>query len=291
LSPVLKGITLMLASMAVFTVLDATAKLAQQSLDTFTAVFFRYAISFALTCILILSSGGPALLRTRHPYLQALRGFLLVASTWFNFIAMKHLPLTTTAAIFFTIPLMVCALSALVLKEHVGPRRWIAVLIGFAGVLVIMRPGTLDFHWAMLCSIGASLMGALYNIATRKVGGHDRVETSLFFVGLFGSVGSLMPLPWHWQMPQGHEWTMVLIMGTAGAIGHLMLIQAHRLASAAVLAPFIYSQIIWMTAASVLVFGQYPDAWTIAGASIVVASGIYVWNRERVLGKTHPAEI
>ncbi|MCA0433823.1 MAG: DMT family transporter [Proteobacteria bacterium] len=281
MSQTLKGILLMLAAMAVFVFLDSTAKLVMQTLDTFTAVFFRYAIALALTCVLIWRTGGLSLLHTRHPWLQVTRGALLVVSTWFNFIALRHLELATSAAIFFTVPLLVCGLSALLLGEHVGPRRWLAVAIGLLGVLVIMRPGTMAFHWAMLSSLAAAFCSALYNITTRKVGSHDRAETSLFFVGLFGSIGSLAPLPWHWQMPQGSEWLMLLIMGTAGVGGHFLLIQAHRLASAATLAPYIYTEIIWMTIAGIILFSHYPDRWTIAGAAIVIACGIYVWHRER----------
>lgn len=282
MTPIAKGILLMVASMAFFTLLDTSAKLVQQSLDTFTAVFMRYAVSLALTSALVLRGASFQSLRTQHPYLQIFRGLCLVTATGFNFVAMKSLPLTTVAAIFFTIPLIVCALSALLLGEKVGPRRWAAVLVGFVGVLIIMRPGTMNFHPAMIFSIASSFMGAFYNIATRKVGGHDRAETSLFYVSLVGAAAGLLPLPWHWQTPQGWEWGFVLAMGLAGTIGHFMLIQAHRLAPAALLAPFIYTQIIWMTLSSILVFGDYPDLWTIVGAAIVVACGIYVWHRERV---------
>jgi drug/metabolite transporter (DMT)-like permease len=132
------------------------------------------------------------------------------------------------------------------LGEHVGVRRWAAVAVGFLGILVIMRPGTQSFHWAMLFSLGAAMMGGLYNIATRKVGSRDQSETSLFYVCLFGSLGGAVPLPWHWQTPHGHEWLLLVIMGFAGATGHYLLIHAHRLASAALLAPFIYTQIVWM---------------------------------------------
>jgi drug/metabolite transporter (DMT)-like permease len=218
--------------------------------------------------------------RTGYPLLQVLRGLLLVTSTLLNFIAIMYLQLAQTAAIFFSIPLWVCALSVPILGEKVGLRRWIAVAIGFCGVLVIMRPGTGSFHWAMLLSIAASLCGAIYNIVTRKVGGRDRAETSLFYVGFVGALAAAAPLPFVWKTPEGLQWVMLGFMGLAGTIGHFMLIQAHRLAPASVLAPYMYTQIVWMIAVGYLFFGDVPDLWTLVGAAIVVASGLFVFAGE-----------
>ena len=270
--------------MALFTLLDASAKLVTQNLSMAVAVFFRYFIALLLTGLLIWRTGGLALLKTQHPFLQILRGGFLLASTFCNFFAMSYLQLAQTAAISFTIPLWVCALSVPLLGEHVGMRRWLAVLVGFFGVLIIMRPGTHSFHWAMLVSLVTALMGALYNIVTRKVGGLDKAETSLLYVGLTGSVVAALPMITHWQAPEGWQWIPLVLMGIAGATGHFMLIQAHRMAPASTLAPFIYTQIIWMTIAGYILFGSIPDTGTLFGAAIVVASGIYVFNRERLKG-------
>ena len=270
--------------MALFTLLDASAKLVTQNLSMAVAVFFRYFIALLLTGLLIWRTGGLALLKTQHPFLQILRGGFLLASTFCNFFAMSYLQLAQTAAISFTIPLWVCALSVPLLGEHVGMRRWLAVLVGFFGVLIIMRPGTHSFHWAMLVSLVTALMGALYNIVTRKVGGLDKAETSLLYVGLTGSAVAALPMITHWQAPEGWQWIPLVLMGVAGATGHFMLIQAHRMAPASTLAPFIYTQIIWMTIAGYILFGSIPDTGTLFGAAIVVASGIYVFNRERLKG-------
>lgn len=286
-----KAIFLILSAMAVFTVLDAGAKFLNQSLPLAVTVSFRYAIALVIALGLLLRRGGFGLMRTRHPILQASRGLFLLASTFCNFIAMSYLQLAQTAAISFTIPLWVCALSVPLLGEKVGIRRWLAVLVGFCGVLVIMRPGTQDFHWAMLISLLTAFCGACYNLATRKVGGHDATETSLFYVCLVGSLVSAPVMLSNWQMPEGWQWPLLLVIGLAGAGGHLMLIEAHRQAQASVLAPFIYSQIIWMTLAGVAVFGQWPDGWTLLGATIVVASGIYVFDRERRRGVAQPAAV
>jgi drug/metabolite transporter (DMT)-like permease len=278
------GILLMMASMVVFTSLDTAAKHVTQDLPPAVAVFGRYAVAFLISAGVVFHAGGPSLLATSHPVLQIVRGVLLMLSTILNFVAMMHLQLAQTAAIFFTIPLWVCALSVPILGEHVGWRRWVAVIVGFLGVLVIMRPGSDSFHWAMLLSIGSSFCGAVYNIVTRKVGARDRAETSLFYVSFVGAIAAAAPLPVLWQTPQGMQWLLLGYMGIAGAVGHLMLIQAHRLAPASALAPFLYTQIVWMILSGYFFFGDVPDLWTLAGAGIVVASGLVVFAREAARG-------
>jgi len=285
MTPRITGILLMTISMVVFTLLDATAKHLVQSLPPAVAVFGRYIVAFLLSFAVIMRKGGLPLMATGHPVLQGLRGVLLMGATIFNFIAVMYLQLAQTAAIFFTIPLWVCALSVPLLGEQVGLRRWLAVAVGFLGVLVIMRPGTDDFHWAMLLSVASSFCGAIYNIVTRKVGGRDRAETSLFYVGMVGAAAAALPLPFVWKTPEGLEWLLLGFIGLAGTIGHFMLIQAHRLAPASVLAPFMYTQIVWMILVGFLFFGDVPDLWTVVGAAIVVASGLFVFAGEARAGK------
>jgi drug/metabolite transporter (DMT)-like permease len=286
----LKAILLVMGAMAAFAVLDTSAKIAAQDLPVLVGVFFRYLIALGLAAAIVLRAGGAPLLRTHHPVLQAMRGLLLLGSTACNFTAISYLQLAQTAAINFTLPLWVCALSVPLLGEHVGVRRWLAVCIGFLGVLVIMRPGSMEFHWAMLVSLLGAIFGACYNIATRKVGAADSTQTSLFYVGLVGSLGASMPLWEVWQTPHGWQWLPLLLMGLAGTAGHSMLIKAHRLAPASAIAPFNYTQIIWMTVSGMAVFGQFPDGWTLLGAGIVVASGAYVFARERKMGVTTAQE-
>lgn len=274
----------MVAAMVAFTTLDATAKQLVKELPPAVAVFGRYFVSIFLSLGVMLRGGGFNLLVTRHPLLQALRGILLMGATILNFIAIMYLQLAQTAAIFFTVPLWVCALSMPLLGEHVGLKRWIAVGVGFFGVLVIMRPGTGSFQWAMLLSVGSAFCGGIYNIVTRKVGARDRAETSLFYVSAVGALAAAAPLPWLWQMPHGVQWLMLAFMGLAGSTGHFMLIQAHRIAPASVLAPFMYTQIVWMILVGFIAFGDVPDLWTVAGAAIVVASGLFLF-----LGESRPA--
>lgn len=279
----LKGILLTLVAILIFCGLDSCAKLVMHTLSAPVAVFYRYFIALVVSVPFVLYASGPIVPRTNHPHLHVLRGLTLLASTACNFVALAHLQLAQTSAILFTIPLWVCAMSVPLLGEKVGVRRWTAVIVGFLGVLVIMRPGSSGFHWAMLFSIGAALAGALYNIITRKVGHHDRAEVSLFYVCLFGSIGALAPLPLYWQTPQGFEWVLLAIMGISGGLGHLLLIQAHRLAPASLLAPLIYTQIIWMLLIGYVMFADIPDRWTLIGAGIVILSGLFVFARQKKL--------
>lgn len=276
-----KGIALMVAAVVIFALLDGLAKYVMQTLPPPVAVFFRYLVALVLSMAIIERTHRPAIIISRHPGWQIVRGLMLLASTYLNFAAITYLQLAQTAAISFTIPLWVCALSVPLLGEQVGLRRWAAVLAGFLGVLVIMRPGTMSFHWAMFMSLGAAFCGSIYNIATRKVGGRDRAETSLFYVGLVGSAVAVLPLPWHWQMPHGIEWPILLAMGLSGGFGHFLLIQAHRLAPASTLAPFVYTQIVWMSLIGFIIFRDVPDLWTIIGAAMVIASGLFVFAGER----------
>jgi len=211
------------------------------------------------------------------------RGLLLLVSTGTNFTAVKYLQLAQTSSISFSNPLWVCALSALLLGERVGPRRWAAVAIGFVGVLIIIRPGGAGFHWAMLLSVVCALSAALYQVATRKVGGSDLALTSLIYVAISGTAGALPFVPIGWVTPAWWVWLLLLAAAAYGSIGHFLLIQAHRLAPAPVLAPFVYTQIISMIIIGYVVFGDVPDYATLIGSLVVVGSGLYVFYREQKL--------
>jgi drug/metabolite transporter (DMT)-like permease len=279
----LVGIGLMVGAFAMFAMLDATAKYLVGFLGVGLVVFARYGFSLVFVGLLVWHQGGAGLLVTGNGVLQVVRGLLLVVSTGTNFIALGYLQLAQTSSIAFSNPLWVCALSPLLLGERVGPRRWFAVLVGFIGVLLIIQPGTMSFHWAMLLSLTSALSTALYQIATRRVGAEDRAITSLFYVSLVGSLAAAPLAPIGWVMPGLGQWGLLLMIGFFGSFGHYMLTQAHRMAPAPVLSPFLYTQIIWMTLIGFVVFGDVPDMMTIVGGSAVVASGLYVLYRERLV--------
>jgi drug/metabolite transporter (DMT)-like permease len=279
----LVGIGLMVGAFAMFAMLDATAKYLVGFLGVGLVIFARYGFSLVFVGLLVWQQGGSGLLVTGNGVLQVVRGLLLIVSTGTNFIALGYLQLAQTSSISFSNPLWVCALSPLLLGERVGPRRWFAVLVGFIGVLLIIQPGTVSFHWAMLLSLTSALSTALYQIATRRVGAEDRAITSLFYVSLVGSLAAAPLAPIGWVMPDIGQWGLLVMMGFFGSFGHYMLTQAHRMAPAPVLSPFLYTQIIWMTLIGFVVFGDVPDIMTIAGGSAVVASGLYVLYRERLV--------
>ena len=274
------AIAMMIAAFACFSVLDASAKFLTGTYGIVMVVAGRY--FFALVIIFaFMWHDGTENFHTRHPGLHSLRGLLLLSATGFNFIAIHHLQLAQTAAIQFSNPLWVCALSPLLLNERIGWRRWLAVLAGFAGVLLIMQPGMSGFHWAMFASLVSTLSVALYQIATRRAGFNDRAMTSLFYSTATGVVVMTPLAPFYWTAPGFSALTLFFLMGLMGAGGHLLLTQAHRLAPASTLAPYVYTQILWMIMIGYIVFNDIPDFWTMAGAGVVILSGIYLYRREQ----------
>lgn len=279
----LRGIALMIGAFATFTLVDATAKYMAESLAMPQIIFARYFVALLFTLAFFLPGRGTDLFRTGKPGLQVLRGLLLLLTTLLNFTALRFLQLAETATIMFAIPLFVCALSVPLLGERVGPRRWSAVIVGFIGVLIVIRPGFGALHWAAFISLSSALSAALFQLLTRRAAAHDKAETTLFYSTAVGSVLILPAAPFGWTMPDGLGLGLMLAIGFFGAFGHYLLIRAHHLAPAPVLAPFSYSQIIWMVGLGYLVFGDIPDAWTLLGGAVVIGSGLYLWHRERRL--------
>jgi len=281
-----KGILLTLCALLCFTGIDTCAKLLVETIPPLEVVFFRYFGHFVIMASIYLPLRGVSILHANRPKLQVVRAFCLLASTLLNFLALQYLQLGVTSAIFFTIPLLVCALSVPFLGETVGPRRWAAIIVGLIGVLIIVRPGLGALHWAWLLSIGACFGAAAYMILTRKLAGIDSTDTSQFYVGLIAMI-VMAPLAVSvWVWPSGMlEMALCTIIGFFGWLGHQCLTIAHRFAPASLLSPFTYTQILWMVASGYIVFGNIPDIWVFVGASIVIASGLYVWLRERQLAK------
>lgn len=279
----LRGILLMISAFALFAALDATAKFLSDYFPASQIIFARYTGAAIYALVFLHAIGALGQIRARNLKLQLLRGSLLFTSTAFNFFAVRELQLAQTSSIMFSNPLWVCALSVPLLGERVGRRRWMAVLIGFAGVMIIIRPGMEGYQFAALYSVGAALSAALYQIATRRGARDDSALTALFYtniVGAFAATGLAPVMPGEWIMPQGFLIVLLLAMGLFGMLGHHLLVHAHRLAPAAVLAPFVYSQILWMVALGYIIFNDLPDRWTVLGGAVVVASGLYLYYRE-----------
>jgi drug/metabolite transporter (DMT)-like permease len=280
----LTGIALMCGAVASFACLDAVAKYLGGTMDVLQVVWARYTSAFLLTLIISNPISRPSLIRTTRPALQLGRSFLLLGSTFFNFLAYRYLQLDEALAIMFSTPFLVAALAGPVLGEWIGWRRWTAICVGFAGVLVVIRPGLGSFQWAALLSLASAFCYALYSIATRVLSHTDSNETTLFYSNMVGAVLMLPVLPFVWTPPQQPlHIALMVVMGVFASFGHYLLIAAHRLAPASVLSPFIYSQIVWAVTLGFLVFDDLPHAGTLLGSGIVVASGLYLFHRERTV--------
>jgi drug/metabolite transporter (DMT)-like permease len=278
----LTGIALMCGAVACFALLDTTAKYLNLYMSTWQVVWARYTGAFLYPFIVSNPWTRPGLTRTNRPFLQLARSVLLLGSTVCNFAALRYLQLDEAIALIFSTPFFVAALSGPMLGEWVRWRRWSAIAVGFLGVVVVARPGAASFHPAALLSLSAALCYALYSISTRILARTDSNETTLFYSNLVGALALLPVVPLVWTTPS--DPLVIALMAATGAIGsfgHYLLIAAHRLAPAAVLSPFIYSEIVLVTALGFLVFGDVPNRYTLTGAAIVVASGLYLLHRER----------
>lgn len=278
------GIVLMLGAWLFFSVVDTGAKwLAVAGIPAFQLAFMRYASHFAIS-IAVIAKGGLTLdrFRTDHLWQLVTRSLLLVSATLSNFYALKFLPLTVVSAIMFSSPVVVCFLSVTILRERVGPWRWAAIILGFIGVLIVVRPFGTVFHPAMLMIIYNATALACYSLMTRKLSGIVAVDTMQFYMGL---VGTLVLLPFAlfvWIQPDTMLGLVVLIgLGVMGWAGHQLLTNAHRFGTANQLMPFTYSFLIYVAIWGYLLFGTVPDAGTIMGAIVIMAAGLIIWKREQ----------
>ena len=279
----LKAIGFMLMALLCFSALDATAKWLSPRIGTLETTWVRYLVAFLMVSAFLNPVTKPGLMRTRRPGLQAIRSIILFASTYLNFLALEHLQLAQTITIMFLQPMLVALAAGPLLGEWVGPRRLIAIGVGFLGVVIVTRPGLGGIHWAAIFSFAGVICYAAFSLITRFLAGEDPPETTMFYSTAAGVLILTPFMPFLWKAtPDATTWGMMALIGACGAVGHWFLILAHRLAPASMLAPFIYSQIVWMIALGYLVFHDVPDRFTLIGAGIVVASGLYLFHRERV---------
>ena len=226
------------------------------------------------------------LLKVNNFKLVIFRAILLLLCTCLFFTAIGYIGLAEANSIMFISPFFVVALSIPLLKEKVGIRRWSAVIIGFIGIVIILRPGFQEIHWAYFLIIGVAFFFALFTILTRTLSFTETAISMWFYTALVGMVGSSAIVWYYWQTPTLSQSLMLLFIGAIGGGSHYIVIKAYQRASASMLAPFQYFQIIWATIYGLLVFDVAPDGWTWLGTAIIIASGLYVWSREQQLGKT-----
>jgi drug/metabolite transporter (DMT)-like permease len=281
----LRGIGLFCISMMCFTGLDTLAKLAGHSVPVIEIVWIRFLGQTIFVVIALRPWRGLGAFRMRNPMAQLLRAVALFGSTTLNFLALRQLQMDQTATIGFSSAFVVAGLAGPILGEWIGWRRWLAIFAGFVGVLVVIRPGTDDFAPALLLSVAATLSYSAYTLMTRKQTATETSTSLLLYSGLIPSV-LLAPLALPVAVWPSTLAVAGMLVGTAifGSIGHGIIIQAYRRAPAPLLAPFVYSQIIWMPAAGYLVFGDVPGSHTLVGAAIIIASGLYILYRERMHG-------
>jgi drug/metabolite transporter (DMT)-like permease len=279
----LRGIALMCLAMLLFSVLDAAAKYASRYVPALEVAWARYAVSLVFSVIALRPWANLASYAMRRPWVQLLRGLFLIGSTALNFMALRYLQLAETAAIAFAAPFLVVGIAGPVLGEWAGPRRWAAAIVGFLGVLIVVQPGSGAFQPAALFSVGAAICYAGYNLTTRLLSRTESPAAMLIYPSILASAVLAPVLPIAGAVPPDALVAGAIVLtGLMGGIGHWCLIVAHRDAPASLLAPFQYTQILWMPMLGLLVFGDVPADSTLIGAAIIVASGLYILYRERV---------
>jgi drug/metabolite transporter (DMT)-like permease len=279
------AIALMCGAVLLFACNDAAAKFLNGHMHTVQVVWARYMAAFALAIVLLDPTGRPQVMRTTRPWLQLGRSALLLISTVLNFFALRYLQLDEAVSIIFCTPFIVAALGGPMLGEWIGWRRWTAIVVGFCGVLLVTRPAAGGIHPAALLVVGAAICYSLYSILTRILSRSDTDATTNFYSNLVGAAAITIAVPFYWTSQT--NLTVILLMCSMGlfsGLGHYLLIRAHRRAPAGILAPFIYTEIVWMIALGFLVFGDVPNRWTLAGVAVVISSGLYLLYRERVMG-------
>lgn len=277
------GVAMMALAILLFTGIDTSAKwLILAGLPAIQVVFARYAVHFFLSLGLFLPTEGMNALRSNSPGKELLRALFLFISTICNFSSLKYLPITVTTTIMFAVPVVVTLLAIPVLGEKVGIRRVLAVCTGFLGVLVVMQPWGTGFHPAMFFNIAALVLAAMYFVMTRLLAGVESNSTmQIWPSGLATLCLAPVAIPiWVWPT-HPIDYVVLVAIGLFGGFGHICATYAHRLADASILSPVIYIQLFLAAGASYLVFGTWPTPWTLAGGVIIIASGIYIWQRER----------
>jgi drug/metabolite transporter (DMT)-like permease len=278
----LVGVGLMLAAMAILPVIDVFAKkLGQAGMPILVVVWARALFGGLMTLPFALQAQGARAFRPAQPLRQLARALLLFGATFLFFQALKYLPIADALAIFFVNPLVIVILSAMLLREKVGPRRWAAVAVGFIGTLIIIRPGLVEVNPGSLYALGAGVALGSYFVMTRAMAGVADAMVLNFQTSAIGAALMTLALPFLWVGPSPVQWVMLASLGVIATLGHVLITKAYEHAEASLLAPLAFTEIIMAILLGWWFFGDLPDRWTVLGVAILIASAVYISVRER----------
>jgi drug/metabolite transporter (DMT)-like permease len=278
----LRGILLILAAVFFFSCSDAASKYLTGTLPALQVSWFRFVVFVIVMVPAAIALHGWAGLRARQPGLQIIRAFGVLGSAVLFVIGLGVLPMAEATTMAFVSPIFVTALSIPLLRETVGLRRWVAVLVGLLGVMIVVRPGLSAFNPAAIYPILSALSWAVALVVTRKTTNGDSPVTALAYAAILGFVVLSAIVPFEWVAMGWWEILLGVVTGITSTVAQGLIVMAYRHASASLLAPFFYSQLVWSVGLGIVVFGHMPDLWTFAGAAVIVGSGVYTAHRERV---------
>jgi drug/metabolite transporter (DMT)-like permease len=285
-----RGIAMILASTVFLGASDVTAKYLAATLPSIEIAWLRFLVFAMIMVPAMLPGSRVYALQSDRKGLQLMRGVTLLASSLFFISGLRFLPMAEASATGFVSPLFVTALSIFFLSEKVGRRRWIATAVGLIGVLIILRPGSSAFHPAAFIPIVSALAWACTLIMTRMMSGRERATTTMAYSSITGVCIVSAMVPFVWITPSWHDILFGIFIGVASTAGQWIVVLAFRYADASVLAPFQYTQLLWVSILGFMIFGEVPDIWTVTGAAFIVASGLYTAHRERVRRSQLPVE-
>ena len=277
----MKAIFYNLLAWVILPVMDGLAKYLSVDLPVLQIVWARYFFTVVITLSFIIIFFRKQLVWTSKPKLQLFRGLILLCANMLFFYAISIISLTKALTLAFVAPLIVTALSPFILGEIVGYRRWLAVIIGFIGSLIVIRPGLIEFNLATLAALGTGFFYGIYFIITRKLHTADSPLLTLLITGVVGAIILSAYMPFSWIEPNPNQWLFMFCIGLCASVGHFFLILSLKYADASKLAPLSYFEIVTNVIIGYYFFSDFPDIWTWIGLLIIINSGIYISVRER----------
>jgi drug/metabolite transporter (DMT)-like permease len=275
------GVLYTVLAMLGFAGMDAMSKWLVRDYPIGQMMWIRSAVFCVFAWAVVRRRGLLATTRTRRPWLQTVRSLVVVVESAIFVLALRYLPLADTHALASTAPLIVIAFGMLFLGERADPARWLAVVAGFVGMLMIVRPGLRDLDWPMLLPLIGAILWAVYQVLVRLCAREDSAETTLVWSAFVAFAATTLVGPWGWQWPDALAWTLLIAIAVLGALAHFSLIKAFDHAEAGAVQPYTYTVLVWVTILGVVVFGDFPDIWTILGTAVIVASSLYAWHHDR----------